>query len=97
MLPAPPRPAGSNEGFWAAEWSKHGTCALTLLPNQTAYFGTALALNEELDINVRQLAAPPASLPPPLLLLLPLLLLPLRLLRLRLLLLPGAPGSQPAS
>jgi ribonuclease T2 len=44
--------AGSNNGFWSYEWSKHGTCALALFPDENAYFGAGLALNQQYSINV---------------------------------------------
>jgi ribonuclease T2 len=43
----------SNQGFWSHEWSKHGTCALDLLPTQEDYFQKALELNGIYDVNVR--------------------------------------------
>jgi ribonuclease T2 len=43
--------AGSDNEFWSYEWSKHGTCALSLFPDESAYFGAALALNGQYDIN----------------------------------------------
>ncbi|KAL4852782.1 Ribonuclease Phyb [Chlorella vulgaris] len=42
---------GSNNGFWSYEWSKHGTCALALFPDESAYFGAGLALNQQYSIN----------------------------------------------
>lgn len=44
--------SGSNEGFWAHEWEKHGTCSLTVLPTQEDYFSKALELNDKYDIDV---------------------------------------------
>lgn len=46
---------GSNSGFWSHEWSKHGTCSLTVLPTQEDYFSKALLLNSEYDVNVRSI------------------------------------------
>lgn len=42
---------GSNNGFWSHEWSKHGTCAKPLFQNESGYFGAALALSEQYDLN----------------------------------------------
>jgi ribonuclease T2 len=43
---------GSDEGFWNHEWSKHGTCSLSVLPTQEDYFAKALELNSQYDLNV---------------------------------------------
>lgn len=43
---------GSNQEFWSYEWSKHGTCSLTLLTTQAEYFGAAVNLNTKYEINV---------------------------------------------
>jgi len=42
--------SNTNEYFWSHEWSKHGTCALDVLPSQAAYFAGALALRAKFDI-----------------------------------------------
>ncbi|KAL6768824.1 hypothetical protein ACKKBG_A16360 [Auxenochlorella protothecoides x Auxenochlorella symbiontica] len=42
---------GSNQEFWSYEWSKHGTCSLTLLTTQAEYFGAAVNLNTKYEIN----------------------------------------------
>ena len=33
---------GGDDAFWSHEWSKHGTCALDVLPSQADYFAGAL-------------------------------------------------------
>jgi hypothetical protein len=43
---------GSNAAFWEYEWGKHGTCALSLLPTQEAFFNTSIALNNQFEANV---------------------------------------------
>jgi len=43
---------GTNAGFWDHEWSKHGTCSLSVLPTQEEYFAKALELNSQYDLNV---------------------------------------------
>jgi len=42
--------SNGNDAFWSHEWSKHGTCALDVLPSQPAYFSTALALRTRYNI-----------------------------------------------
>lgn len=46
---------GSNSAFWSYEWSKHGTCALSLFPTQTDYFNATITLNNQYEPNVRTL------------------------------------------
>lgn len=41
---------GTNSGFWSYEWSKHGTCALSLFPTQQEYFDAAITLNNEFEV-----------------------------------------------
>lgn len=53
--------ANTNDYFWAHEFEKHGTCALDVLPNQTAYFSTALDLRAKYDVTKAMTAA---GLPP---------------------------------
>jgi ribonuclease I len=43
---------GANYELWSYEWSKYGTCSLTVFPSPDAYFSTALDLNEKYEINV---------------------------------------------
>ena len=53
----------TNEYFWGHEWTKHGTCAEDVLPNQTAYFSTALELRAKHDVIKAMTAAgfPPSN------------------------------------
>eukprot|EP00200_Dunaliella_tertiolecta_P004533 CAMPEP_0202345678 /NCGR_PEP_ID=MMETSP1126-20121109/4811_1 /ASSEMBLY_ACC=CAM_ASM_000457 /TAXON_ID=3047 /ORGANISM="Dunaliella tertiolecta, Strain CCMP1320" /LENGTH=355 /DNA_ID=CAMNT_0048937011 /DNA_START=55 /DNA_END=1120 /DNA_ORIENTATION=+ len=41
-----------SDGFWAHEWNKHGTCALSSLPNEHAYFKAILDLNAKYDLEI---------------------------------------------
>lgn len=42
---------GGDVGFWRHEWLRHGTCAGgDMAKNETAYFATALALNDKLPL-----------------------------------------------
>ena len=41
---------GGNDAFWQHEWSKHGTCALDVLPSQPDFFASSLALRAKYDI-----------------------------------------------
>lgn len=43
----------SNEKFWEHEWSRHGTCALKVLPSENRYFKTVLNLHKRYDLAVR--------------------------------------------
>ena len=52
---------GGDDAFWSHEWSKHGTCALDVLPSQADYFAGALALRAKYDV-VQALSA--AGYPP---------------------------------
>ncbi|KAG2486449.1 hypothetical protein HYH03_014896 [Edaphochlamys debaryana] len=49
--------AGSDENFWEHEWSKHGTCALDVLPSEHKYFKTVLALHAQYDLEAALAAA----------------------------------------
>ncbi|KXZ54538.1 hypothetical protein GPECTOR_4g603 [Gonium pectorale] len=41
---------GTDGDFWDHEWSKHGTCALSLLPTEHKYFKTVLKLHWRYDL-----------------------------------------------
>lgn len=43
----------SNEKFWEHEWSRHGTCALKVLPSERRFFKTVLNLHKRYDLAVR--------------------------------------------
>ena len=45
-----PSATGTNEGFWAHEWEKHGTCAG--FSSQEGYFNATLNANDRYDLNV---------------------------------------------
>lgn len=45
---------GDDPGFWKHEWEKHGTCALDVMPDEHAYFKTALGLHYKYNIEVRR-------------------------------------------
>lgn len=42
----------ANEKFWCHEFTKHGTCALSVLPTQHDYFSTTLQLFQQHDTAV---------------------------------------------
>lgn len=44
---------GSDNGFWAHEWEKHGTCSAPYLKDEEEYFSTILKLKEEYDLLVK--------------------------------------------
>ena len=43
---------GGNEGFWAHEWDKHGTCALSVVRSEHSFFKTVLRLHWKYDLEV---------------------------------------------
>ncbi len=45
-----PSATGTNKGFWAHEWEKHGTCAA--FSSQEGYFNATLNANDRYDLNV---------------------------------------------
>lgn len=45
---------GTNSGFWAYEYGKHGTCATSLFPTQQEYFNAAITLNNQFEVTVRR-------------------------------------------
>lgn len=45
-----PSATGTNSGFWAHEWEKHGTCAG--FKSQESYFNATLNANDKYDLNV---------------------------------------------
>ena len=45
-----PSATGTNEGFWAYQWEKHGTCAG--FSSQEGYFNATLNSNDKYDLNV---------------------------------------------
>ncbi|GLI60009.1 hypothetical protein VaNZ11_002072 [Volvox africanus] len=40
----------SNNDFWEHEWTKHGTCATDVLPNEYSYFDTVLMLHKQYNL-----------------------------------------------
>lgn len=48
---------GTNAGFWSYEWSKHGTCALSLFPTQEDYFSAAINLNNKYEATVSNITS----------------------------------------
>jgi len=57
-----------NIAFWAHEWGRHGTCAISMFPSEHDFFQAVLKLHAKLDIAVcpiadRQLkTGPPQSI-----------------------------------
>lgn len=47
----------SEDSFWDHEWSKHGTCALKVLPDEHHFFGTVLDLHHRYDLSTALLAS----------------------------------------
>jgi len=41
---------GSDTGFWAHEWSKHGTCCMPVINSERSYFEISLHLYQSFDI-----------------------------------------------
>lgn len=37
------------DSFWKHEWDKHGTCAVSLVKNESGYFNVSLALRDHFD------------------------------------------------
>lgn len=41
---------GPSQSFWEHEWSKHGTCASDIFPDQLSYFTGALQARQKYDV-----------------------------------------------
>ncbi|KAG1680566.1 hypothetical protein FOA52_015013 [Chlamydomonas sp. UWO 241] len=52
-----PSYADSDVPFWEHEWSRHGTCAMSVMPNEHAYFKAVLDENHKYDLAVALSAA----------------------------------------